>query len=671
MRRGYIIFSGFKENLSVKNKEEKQIKTTRVTLTAPDSGGSDFRRKPEPKRSAVLSSKPEAALKSKSETKSPIELKRKPEAKNSADLKGKPEVKISTDLKPKPAAKRSAGSIIAELFFSVLLLGAICALRPVQVYASNVGSVSFSEVSGPLLVYMGISVAFFALLRIFLRKPYFACIFVAIGTFIALNFSWLIDLMRLFLKESYSATIGGLALFVVILTGFFFLLRFLYKKNFPGSVVARILSITFTGLVLMNVVMAFAAMGKPEVTQVAAVNAVAPVSTPKAAPSPSIRNTDPEKDPAAGTTKAPEPLGKPNVYFFILDEYGTFDLVSNPNYYNYDNSVFYNYLKAEGFNISKTSFASDNETLHCAADLTNLQYISRHFSDDDCEANIKGAPFFKAFSDMGYTEAQLSTNNGFFNGVSSLDPNLSQGNESLTMDGEDAEDLVNDNSISDAFQQILGQNNSDTEVDTAALNQWNVYPSDYIRNTKEFKQCNSNNKNLADAVLSIFDYYDNPSTYANKSPHVTFSYIMSPHVPFIFNEYGGIIPNSQSRNWEDTKVYLSQYKFITKRTMEAVDSIIKNDPQSIIIVMSDHGIRYHADCKLKHTFVITDKDSCRIMNAVYIKGQTYNIEGLSGINTLRYILSLYDGQNYPPIDDNITSASPDCLKGFIPKSRHS
>ena len=150
---------------------------------------------------------------------------------------------------------------------------------------------------------------------------------------------------------------------------------------------------------------------------------------------------------------------------------------------------------------------------------------------------------------------------------------------------------------------------------------------------------------------------------------MTYTYMLATHVPFMFDEYGGIIPYGQNRNWEDPSVYLNQYKFINKHMMATLSTIVEHDPDSIIVMMSDHGIRYHADCTLKHTFYITDKDSCRIMNAVYIKGQQYDIEGLSGINTLRFILSLYDGLDYPPIEDPITPDSPDDLTGIIPHHR--
>ena len=173
----------------------------------------------------------------------------------------------------------------------------------------------------------------------------------------------------------------------------------------------------------------------------------------------------------------------------------------------------------------------------------------------------------------------------------------------------------------------------------------------------------------ASALLSVFDYFENPSNYTFTAPRVTYTYMLATHVPFVFNEYGGIISYNDNRNWEDTDIYLNQYKFITKHMMASLSTIIENDPDSIIIIMSDHGIRYHADCNKKHTFYITDKESCRILNAVYIKGEQYDIEGLSGINTLRYILSLYEGMDYSPIEDPITSDSPDDLTGIIPQHR--
>ena len=568
------------------------------------------------------------------------------------------------DMKPKAEAERTAGSFAGELIFSVLLIVAVCALRTVHIYANNVGLVKFADLGISMWIYMGIGIFTFAILRIFLRKPYFASIFVAFGTFLAVNFDWLVGFFRLFIKTYNPAAVCGIAFYIVIVAGFFFLLRLLYKKEIPLHIIARILSITFTGLVLFNMVLAFIAMGNTATgdTQMAAVSNAAPVSTATSTPAPSVTNSTP--------VPVDDAFGLPNVYFFVLDEYGTFDMMSK--YYSYDNDVLFQFLAMEAFNVSRESYATDNQTEHCFCDLLNLQYLSRDYSKQDCYDAIPDAELFQIFSDLGYSQYQTS-NSDYFKGIENLNPDSEQGAyDDINMFGDESQEDVANGSISDAITELLeGQNSgSDTEVDNEALNEWGFYSSSYIRDTKEYQQYkNDEYMNYASALLSNFDYFEDPSNYGFTEPRVTYTYMLATHVPFIFNEYGGIISYNDNRNWEDTDIYLNQYKFITKHMIATISTIIANDPDSIIIIMSDHGIRYHADCNKKHTFYITDKDSCRIMNAVYIKGQQYNIEGLSGINTLRCILSLYEGLDYPPIEDPITSESPDCLIGIIPKPR--
>ena len=158
--------------------------------------------------------------------------------------------------------KNSTSTFIAELVFSVLLLVSICALRTVHLYANNVELVKFSDLGKDLWIYMGVSIAVFAILRVFLRKPYFACLITAFATFFAVNFNLLIDFMRLFVNKYLHASIGGIIIFAVLVTGFIFLIRFIYKKKLSVSVITKILAATFAGLVLFNVVMASVALNK-------------------------------------------------------------------------------------------------------------------------------------------------------------------------------------------------------------------------------------------------------------------------------------------------------------------------------------------------------------------------------------------------------------------------
>jgi hypothetical protein len=478
------------------------------------------------------------------------------------------------------------------------------------------------------------------------------------------NFNWLAELFLLFIDTYFLAVLCGIILSLVLIAGIFLLLRLLYKKGFPVHIVNKVLSIALAGLVLFNSVSAAAAAGGNETdnSQAAALSSAATAASASAASPSSTDASSAEVTP--GST--PEPFGLPNVYFFILDEFSTFDILAK--YYGYDGRVFDDFLSTQGFNVIRESYSTDTQTEHSICDTLNLDYISRHLSKNECFERISKAALYSAFSDLGYSQFQYSTHSDHFEGITSLRTDSGKkAYETILIDeGEFAGATP---AVPDATLALLASQaaESGTAVNLDALNQWSFYPSSYIRGTNAYKEHARSGE--ANSILKIFDYFENPANYAETTPRVIYSYLPATHVPFVFNEYGGLIPYSDNRNWRDEDVYLGQYKFISKHMMAAVATIIENDPDSIIIIMSDHGIRYHADCSLKHKFYITDKDSCRIFNAVYIKGQQYDMEGLSSINTLRYILSLYEGLDYPPIEDPITPDSPDDLAGIIPRTR--
>ena len=69
-----------------------------------------------------------------------------------------------------------------------------------------------------------------------------------------------------------------------------------------------------------------------------------------------------------------------------------------------------------------------------------------------------------------------------------------------------------------------------------------------------------------------------------------------------------------------------------KKIQEVVTQIIKNDPNSIIIIASDHGPRFNKE--------VPDEKKKNVLQAVYYKGETVTEwEGLSSVNTLRSILA--------------------------------
>ncbi len=143
------------------------------------------------------------------------------------------------------------GSFVVEVLFTVLLLSAVCALLTVRLGGES--PFSFFYPGNSLWACICLSVAAFALLRIFFRVPYFVGVFAAFGTLFAVNMGWLTGLARLFLSEN-TAFIGGLALYLILLAGFLMLLWLLYRKRFKLDLAVKILGGALAILVLVNLV---------------------------------------------------------------------------------------------------------------------------------------------------------------------------------------------------------------------------------------------------------------------------------------------------------------------------------------------------------------------------------------------------------------------------------
>lgn len=77
--------------------------------------------------------------------------------------------------------------------------------------------------------------------------------------------------------------------------------------------------------------------------------------------------------------------------------------------------------------------------------------------------------------------------------------------------------------------------------------------------------------------------------------------------------------------------YLEMVKYVNKRLISALTRLVEQDPDAVIILCSDHGNRFGP---------VTDEMKTRILNTVYYLGEEISeLEGLSGINTLRYIFN--------------------------------
>ena len=282
----------------------------------------------------------------------------------------------------------------------------------------------------------------------------------------------------------------------------------------------------------------------------------------------------------------------PNIYFLIFDEYSSNAQILK--YYDYDNSPLTDRLAQMGFNLSFTGHNESIMTSTITTNLVNLDYIvDNTWEEFDKETKRVNGALFALLKSKGYT----------LNGAVAADyyalpemDNTQSSSSAKTVDGDTLGDLL--------------------------LKKTVAYPL-IVQHAVAFDE-------PIEMILNFSMEHRNDSQFV-------MAHFNLPHEPFFFDSDGN--PNVvSSSDWRDKKLYLGQYIFAGKVMETLAAGIIKNDPDSIIIIQSDHGARASSDSELFMVMFELDEMN-NFFNAVYCAGEEVDIEGLSGVNTLRTVLN--------------------------------
>lgn len=416
-----------------------------------------------------------------------------------------------------------------------------------------------------------------------------------------LNGIVLFGLIYLFLKDkSKSFLIANLSM-LVILT--FHILENLISKFFPLIYYWHIVFVWLSLIVILGILIkrktsTIAAVKINQIT-VAVFGGLILFNAIMAIPS-IVKNAGKEKISITSPETQPNTTDKNvNVYYFIFDEYSGVDALQR--YTGYDNSPFYNSLEALGFNVSPHS---RNYSPSTNVEIPNLLNLSRILTEENytnsAKAQILEYPaLFKLFNENGY-EINVIDDQGFL-------PKDVKGVDS-----------------------IYSPKNSLTKVET--------FQTVMIKQSLFHPLLSAVDDNRLNEINELFEEAEK-SVAKKESNLLTFGYFMAPHLPWVVDEYGNPINAAERSDWKNPSVYLGQLKFVSAKILSLVKKIIAKDPDSVIILQSDHALRLPIHLKKWYGEEIQDEElelyyQKNILNAVYYRGQPLNIERLSGINTL-------------------------------------
>lgn len=320
---------------------------------------------------------------------------------------------------------------------------------------------------------------------------------------------------------------------------------------------------------------------------------------------------------------------KPNIYFFILDEYvGSSTL---KNHFGFDNKVLNNALRERSFFVPLTPNSNYNYTPFSVLSILNMDYV-RGYDKKDLYSGIAVNKCVKAIEHNLLTSFLANNdyriiNNSFFRiGHESYIPKLFLPTEERIL-------------LDKTFANVL----------------WNDLLCSVHSNRFHFL--------IRDGIARIEMYnravYEKTIQNINKGnvSQFMYSHFMMPHFPYLRTKDGKLRDlgraYKESNETRNIKSYVEYLQYCNSIILELIDKISDMDPGAIVVVASDHGIR--AAPKGDRFF-----NEFNNLLAVRVADGKYDgfTDSMGMVNVFRCILRNQLHQKIPLIENKMVNVNP-------------
>lgn len=477
-------------------------------------------------------------------------------------------------------------------FLPLLSVILTCLYPCVFLYAHNADEAPFSSLFPFFGVFLLNGLFFVALFSLILWSVGRGAFFTDLCMLVVINFTMILTLL-----QKHWTGLTPMQLLTVLAIPLLAVLMLLVRKRPSMRIACGLLALAFGSLTLVS-------LGLAAVTKLTA------------------GNTEETLD--AYETYEPKTFSgsKPNVYYFLFDGYAGPECLQH--YYGYDNSSFIEAMEDKGFTVSRTSHNPESlKTVTIVPNLLNLNYVAKKGMSTAQKNELLEMPnLFRTFKDNGY-QIDLCNHLDYIGstGCHVLTSNQSQRTIS---------DFLLKNSIYCQSKTVKERLNEYIKADYVATYTGPLF-------------------NAMDAERSCWKY-------TSDGPTFTMGYLQCPHAPTILDKDGNLVDNYENVGWQwdRPELYLGQLEYISSFILELVTDIQAHDPDALIIVQSDHGCRqanHYYDLGIWDTYdpKVENPYMQNTLNCVYYNGETFAIEGETGINSLRLILNQVFGTDYEPI----------------------
>lgn len=330
-----------------------------------------------------------------------------------------------------------------------------------------------------------------------------------------------------------------------------------------------------------------------------------------------------------------------DIYYLIFDQYARADILKEA--YEFDNSMFINFLEERGFYVAKKSYSNYSRTKHSLASSLNLNYINYLSSKvaekwlwnnpEELNSLLRDYKVWRFLKYKGYKFIHFGANRGetFWNEFADENYNIltTQSNDRIVLN------IIYRNSFLWPILRIFDLHEGLT-----------------VNLVKDF--------GLLKRESILYKFQKLKEIPDIKEPTFTFAHFLSPHPPYVFDADGNNISWYKESNKSAYERYVDQMIFTNKKIKDIIDVILeRSEVKPIIVLQSDEGPYPDADEKLyinespdkeqehylKHKFAI--------LNAYYLPDTDNSIlyPTITPVNTFRVIFNLYFDTDYELLPD--------------------
>jgi hypothetical protein len=146
-------------------------------------------------------------------------------------------------------------------------------------------------------------------------------------------------------------------------------------------------------------------------------------------------------------------------------------------------------------------------------------------------------------------------------------------------------------------------------------------------------------------------------------PKFVFVHLMIPHPPFVYDENGNLVPQTQvftirdgdhfqGSEQEYRSGYINQLRFTNQTILHTIDQILAGSKDKpIILLQGDHGPALRFDFQSLEDSCVPERFS--ILNAYYLPEKEFQnlYTSISPVNSFRILLNHYFGTDMPALPD--------------------